>query len=92
MAQGGHRQNPCLAIARYSGLTAENPVAAKKKKPSRAEKIKKLKAQKPGLYRNINLKKLGAGKKKKAGAKSTRPKDADFKRAAKTAKRPKKKK
>ena len=32
---------------------------------TKAQKIKKLKAQKPGLYRNINLKKLGAGKTKK---------------------------
>jgi len=32
---------------------------------TKAQKIKKLKRQKPGLYRNINLKKLGAGKTKK---------------------------
>ena len=63
------------------------------KKLTKAQKIKKLKRQKPGLYRNINLKKLGAGKKKKAGEKSKRPTDADFKRSAKTAKkRPTKKK
>ena len=57
------------------------------KKLTEAQKIKKLKGQKPGLYRNINLKKLGAGKKKKAGEKTRRPKDADFKRAARTAKK-----
>jgi len=61
------------------------PMAAKKL--SKAQKIKKLKRQKPGLYRSINLKKLGAGKKKKAGEKTRRPKDADFKRAARTAKK-----
>ena len=67
---------------------------AAKKKPSKAEKIKKLKKQKPGLYRNINLKKLGAGKKKKKGETSRRPTDADFKKAARTAKKrpPKRKK
>ena len=57
------------------------------KKLTKAQKIKKLKGQKPGLYRIINLKKLGAGKKKKAGEKTRRPKDADFKRAARTAKK-----
>jgi len=63
------------------------------KKPSKAARIKKLKGQKPGLYRNINLKKLGAGKKRKPGEKApSRPTDADFKRAAKTAKKPTKKK
>ena len=66
------------------------PMAAKKL--TKAQKIKKLKRQKPGLYRNINLKKLGAGKKKKAGEKSRRPKDADFARARKTAKKPSSKK
>ena len=67
---------------------------AAKKKPSKAARIKKLKGQKPGLYRNINLKKLGAGKKRKPGEKKSKPPtDADFKRAAKTAKkRPTKKK
>ena len=65
-------------------------MATKKKKLSKAAKIKKLKGQKPGLYRNINLKKLGAGSKKK-GKKSKPPTAADFKRSAKTAKkRPKK--
>lgn len=58
-----------------------------KKKLTKAQKIKRLKGQKNGLYRNINLKKLGAGKKKKAGEKSRRPTDADFKRSAKTAKK-----
>ena len=63
------------------------------KKPSKAARIKKLKGQKNSLYKNVNLKKLGAGKKKKKGEKSRRPTDADFKRAAKTAKKqPKKKK
>ena len=67
---------------------------AAKKKPSKAARIKKLKGQKPGLYRNINLKKLGAGKKRKPGEKKSKPPtDADFKRAARTAKkRPTKKK
>ena len=64
---------------------------AAKKKPTKAQKIKRLKGQKNGLYRNINLKKLGAGKKKKAGEKSKRPTDADFKRSARTAKPTKKK-
>ena len=63
------------------------------KKPTKAQKIKKLKRQKPGLYRNLNLKRLGAGKKKKKGEKSKRPTDAAFKAAARTAKkRPAKKK
>lgn len=61
---------------------------AAKKKPSKAARIKKLKAQKPGLYRNINLKKLGAGKKRKPGEKKSKPPtDADFRKAAKTAKK-----
>lgn len=56
---------------------------------SKAKKIKKLKAQKPGLYRNINLKKLGAGKTKKTrkvGAKGA-PTAKAFKKSAKTAKK-----
>ena len=58
------------------------------KKPTKAQKIKRLKGQKNGLYRNINLKKLGAGKKKKKGEKaSKRPTAADFKRSARTAKK-----
>lgn len=57
------------------------------KKLTKAQKIKKLKGQKNSLYKNVNLKKLGAGKKKKAGEKTRRPKDADFKRAARTAKK-----
>ena len=55
---------------------------------TKKQKIAKLKAQKPGLYRNINLKKLGAGKTKtprKVGRKGA-PTAAAFKRAAKTAK------
>lgn len=65
---------------------------AAKKKPTKAQKIKRLKSQKPGLYRNINLKKLGAGKKRKPGEKKSKPPtDADFKRSAKTAKPTKKK-
>ena len=64
-------------------------MAAKKK--SKAAKIKALKRQKNSLYRNVNLAKLGAKKKTKKGKKSTRPKDSDFRAAAKTAKkRPKK--
>ena len=50
---------------------------------------KKMKAQKPGLYRNINLKKLGAGKtkkKRKPGQKGA-PTNAAFRKAAKTAKK-----
>ena len=56
---------------------------------TKAQKIKKLKAQKPGLYRNINLKKLGAGKTKKTrtpGQKGA-PTNAAFRKAAKTAKK-----
>ena len=55
---------------------------------TKKQKIAKLKAQKPSLYRNINLKKLGAGKTKttrKVGSKGA-PTAASFKRAAKTAK------
>ena len=47
---------------------------------------------KPGLYRNMALKKLGAGatkKKRKKGAKGA-PTKADFVRSAKTAKKKKK--
>ena len=46
---------------------------------TKKQKIAKLKAQKPGLYRNINLKKLGAGKTKT-------PRKVGSKGAAKTAK------
>ena len=56
---------------------------------TKKQKIAKLKAQKPGLHRNINLKKLGAGKTKtprKVGSKGA-PTAASFKRAAKTAKK-----
>tara|TARA_Y100000592_G_scaffold100070_1_gene178493 strand:- start:3309 stop:3497 length:189 start_codon:yes stop_codon:yes gene_type:complete len=59
------------------------------KKMTKQQKIKRLKAQKPGLYRNINLKKLGAGKTKttrKVGSKGA-PTASAFKRAAKTAKK-----
>ena len=59
------------------------------KKMTKQQKIKRLKAQKPGLYRNINLKKLGAGKTKttrKVGSKGA-PTAAAFKRSAKTAKK-----
>tara|TARA_B100000131_G_scaffold159602_1_gene154623 strand:- start:551 stop:754 length:204 start_codon:yes stop_codon:yes gene_type:complete len=65
-----------------------------KKKMTKAQKIKRLKAMKPGLYRNMALKKLGAGatkKKRKKGAKGA-PTKADFVRSAKTAKTAKKKK
>ena len=58
---------------------------------TKAQKIKKLKAQKPGLYRNIHLKRLGAGKTKKArkpGQKGA-PTAKQFKQAAKTAKKKK---
>ena len=56
---------------------------------TKAQKIKKLKAQKPGLYRNINLKKLGAGKTKKTrkpGQKGA-PTNNAFRQSAKTAKK-----
>ncbi len=56
---------------------------------TKKEKIKKLKAQKPSLYRNINLKKLGAGKTKKTrkpGQKGA-PTAAAFRKATKTAKK-----
>tara|TARA_R110002012_G_scaffold151659_3_gene311598 strand:- start:296 stop:487 length:192 start_codon:yes stop_codon:yes gene_type:complete len=59
------------------------------KKLTKKQKIAKLKKQKPSLYRNINLKKLGAGKtkkKRKVGSKGAPAKGA-FKRAAKTAKK-----
>tara|TARA_R110000868_G_scaffold124024_3_gene328073 strand:+ start:825 stop:1007 length:183 start_codon:yes stop_codon:yes gene_type:complete len=55
---------------------------------TKKQKIAKLKSQKPGLYRNIALKQLGAGKTKtprRLGVKG-RPTAASFKRAAKTAK------
>tara|TARA_R100001443_G_scaffold6620_1_gene15531 strand:- start:14790 stop:14966 length:177 start_codon:yes stop_codon:yes gene_type:complete len=54
---------------------------------TKQQKIKKLKRQKPSLYRNVNLVKLGAGKskKRKKGAKGA-PTDSAFKKAAKTAK------
>ena len=54
---------------------------------SKKVKIAELKKQKPSLYRNINLKKLGAGKTKtprKVGSTGAPAKGA-FKRAAKTA-------
>lgn len=56
---------------------------------TKAQKIKKLKAQKPSLYRNINLKKLGAGKTKKTRKPSQKgaPTAAAFRKAAKTAKK-----
>ena len=58
-------------------------------KMTKKQKIAKLKKQKTSLYRNINLKKLGAGNtktKRKGGAKGAPAKGA-FKRAAKTAKK-----
>ena len=64
-------------------------MASKKKKLTKAQKIKKLKGMKNGLYRNIALKKLGAGKTKstrKKGAKGA-PSKKDFNRSAKTAKK-----
>lgn len=53
------------------------------------ETIRKLKSQKNSLYRNVNLAKCRATSKKK-GSKGS-PSDADFKKAAKTAKKRKKK-
>ena len=56
---------------------------------TKKKKIARLKSQKPGLYRNIALKRLGAGKTKKmrkAGAKGA-PSAKAFKAAAKTAKK-----
>jgi hypothetical protein len=58
-----------------------------KKKLSKAQKIKRLKAQKPGLYRNVALKKLGAGSKKKKPKGYKPPTKKDFARSAKTAKK-----
>ena len=52
-------------------------------KKTKKEKIAALKAQKPGLWRNVALKKLGAGKKRKPGEKSQRPTDAAFKASRK---------
>ena len=57
------------------------------KKPTKAQKIKRLKRQKNSLYKNVNLAKLGAKKKPKKGQKSKRPTDAAFKAAARTAKK-----
>lgn len=57
------------------------------KTKTKAQKIKSLKRQKNSLYKNVNLAKLGAGKKKKKNGKSNRPTDADFKRSARTAKK-----
>lgn len=59
------------------------------KELTKKQKIAKLKKQKPSLYRNINLKKLGEGKtkkKRKVGSKGAPTKTA-FKNAAKTAKK-----
>ena len=56
---------------------------------SKKVKIAELKKKKPSHYRNINLKKLGAGKTKtprKVGSTGAPAKGA-FKRAAKTAKK-----
>ena len=56
---------------------------------TRKQKIAKLKKQKPGLYRNIHLKRLGAGKtkkKRKVGSKGAPTAEA-FRRSAKTAKK-----
>lgn len=56
---------------------------------TKKQKIARLKSQKPGLYRNINLKKLGAGKTKttrKPGSKNA-PTAAAFRAAKKTAKK-----
>ena len=54
-----------------------------------AETIRKLKAQKNSLYKNVNLAKC-RGTSKKKGSKGS-PSDQDFKNAAKTAKKGKKK-
>jgi hypothetical protein len=51
---------------------------------TKKQKIAKLKKQKPGLYRNIHLKRLGAGKtkkKRKVGSKGA-PTAKAFKQAA----------
>ena len=58
---------------------------------TKKQKIARLKKQKPGLYRNINLKRLGAGKTKtprKPGTKGA-PTAKAFKQSLKTAKRKK---
>ena len=57
-------------------------------KLTKKQKIAKLKKQKPSLYRNVNLVKLGAGKnktKRKPGTKGA-PTAAAFRAAKKTAK------
>ena len=62
------------------------------KTETKKQKIARLKKQKPGLYRNIHLKRLGAGKTKKkreVGSPGAPTKKA-FRQAAKTRK-PKKK-
>lgn len=53
---------------------------------SKAAKIKRLEQMKPGLYRNIHLARLKGKKPKPAGAKG-RPTAANFKAAARTAKK-----
>ena len=56
---------------------------------TKKQKITKLKKQKNSLYRNVALKKLGAGKtkkKRKPGSKGA-PTKKDWARAAKTAKK-----
>ena len=56
---------------------------------TKIKKIARLHRQRPGLYRNIALKRLGAGKTKKMRPPGTkgRPSNASFKAAAKTAKK-----
>ena len=56
---------------------------------TKKQKIAKLKAQKPGLYRNIALKRLGAGKTKKKRKVRSKgaPTASAFRAAAKTAKK-----
>ena len=72
---------------RMTVLLARGVIMAHKK--TKKQKIAALKKQKNGLYRNVQLKRLGAGSKKKA--KGYKPPTAkDFARSAKTAKKKKK--
>jgi hypothetical protein len=56
------------------------------KKLTKAQKIKRLKNMKPGLYRNMALKRLGAGKTKPGTTSGTKPSKATFAKASKTSK------
>ena len=53
---------------------------------TKKQKISRLLKQKPGLYRNIHLKRLRGGKPRKVGSKGS-PSRQDFVNSAKTAKK-----